>query len=326
MTPKPLCEFLVASCVPDGGAYRYQLSRDLSLTVTQFLPMPCPMYLSVHGNAVWAVLREPFPNSTESGLGCYALDDGSLRSPICTTKGEIACHLAVIDHDIYCANYQSGSLIHIPGKLQCHFGSSLHPVRQTASHVHGIFPSPDGQFLLVCDLGLDCVFVYTRDLTPVSQASVPAGFGPRHLCFSKDGQHVYCLCELSSSICVFSFREGILNYLYQLPLLPADFPAEGSAAAICLSDNGTRLYITERTAGQIITLAIEGTVLSILDRTPCGGKEPRDFALLASDRYGVCTNQHSDLISLFRIDDNGIPSFLYSSPVPAPLCVIPLSE
>ena len=126
--------------------------------------------------------------------------------------------------------------------------------------------------------------------------------------------------------------EALSDPVYEAAVLrsiPAGYagdPADCAAAAICLSDNGTRLYITERTAGQIITLAIEGTVLSILDRTPCGGKEPRDFALLASDRYGVCTNQHSDLISLFRIDNNGIPSFLYSSPLPAPLCVIPLSE
>lgn len=324
MTPKPLCEFLVASCVPEGGAYRCQLNLDHSLTVTQFIPMPSPMFLALRGSSVYAVLRQPFSDSAESGLGCYDLPTGAPKAPLLSTRGEIACHLSLLGDDVYCANYRSGSLIRMPDHLQSHSGSGPHPHRQTASHVHGIFPTPNGRFLLVCDLGLDRVFVYTRDLTLVSEAAVPPGFGPRHLCCSPDGSYVYCLCELSGSLCVFSFSEGSLSYLYSLSLLPSAFSGEGSAAAIRLSMDGTRLYITERATEQLLTLSVDGPKAKLLASTPCGGKEPRDLALLASDRYAACANQYSNLLSLFQITDNGIPQFLKSIPFAAPVCVIPI--
>ena len=71
MTRKPLCEFLVASCVKDGGVYRFRLYEDGGLEVRQKLPMPSPMYLQLEANRLWSVLRAPFSDSKQSDVAAW---------------------------------------------------------------------------------------------------------------------------------------------------------------------------------------------------------------------------------------------------------------
>ena len=105
-------------------------------------------------------------------------------------------------------------------------------------------------------------------------------------------------------------------------MLPSNFSGVGSGAAIKLSKDGTRLYATERSTQSIITLAVKDDNLEILAHTDCNGKEPRDFTLLADDRFAVCANQFDNTIALFRILPEGTPTFLNKIELNAPLCVI----
>ena len=68
--------------------------------------------------------------------------------------------------------------------------------------------SPDGNYALIPDLGLDQIVIYKVHsskpaITPhgVGQ-SVPGG-GPRHMRFSSDGRFIYLLNELSLSVTTF---------------------------------------------------------------------------------------------------------------------------
>lgn len=322
MTRKPLCEFLVASCVEDGGVYKFRLYEDGGLEIRQKLSMPSPMYLQLEANRLWAVLRAPFSDSKQSGVAAYDVTTGKQITDVFSTKGEVACHIAVVGDDVYCANYITGSVIKLSDRLDVHNGIGTDPIRQSCPHAHSVCFSPDKQFVLSCDLGIDTVFVYDRGLNLVSTAKVPSGAGARHLVFSKDGRFVYVMNEMGGSISIFSYQFGALEYVDTLSVLPSNFFGIGSGAAIKLSIDGRYLYVTERATQSIITLAVDGANLNILTRTDCQGKEPRDFTLLANDRFAVCTNQFDNTVALFKMSSKGIPIFLNRVPMASPLCVV----
>ena len=71
MTRKPLSDFWVSSCVPEGGAYRYRLYEDETIEEIQMIPMPSPMFLEWQGDRLCAILRDPFADSKESGVTTY---------------------------------------------------------------------------------------------------------------------------------------------------------------------------------------------------------------------------------------------------------------
>ncbi len=322
MSKQALCEFWAASSVKDGGAYRFRLYEDGSLEQLQKITMDAPKYLELDGKKLWAVLMDPFEGSNESGIVCVNAETGEQIGEILPTFGRSVCHLAVDGEDVYAANYSTGNFLRLPDQLIQHIGTGPDPERQTCPHVHGTFFSPDKKYLLVCDLGLDAVFTYTRDLQLVSRAQTPPGAGPRHLCFSKCGKYVYTVNEMGASVTAFRYADGVLTPVQTVSILPGGVPGAGAGSAIKLSPDGTRLYATERVTRTIATLAADGSDLRLLASTDSHGKEPRDFTLLAGGKYAVSTNQFADVMAIFRMDENGIPVYLQSYELPAPLCAI----
>lgn len=321
MDRRIVTEFFSASCVPEGGAYRYRLFSDGDTELLQKIPMDRPKFLAEKDGLLYATLIEPFENTNASGV--LAVDmAGNQVGEILSSCGHGICHIALCDEDVYIANYGSGSLIKLPDKLVVHTGCGVNPNRQEKPHVHSVFLSPCEKFVLSCDLGTDEVYVYTRDLEFVSKGKTPPGAGPRHLCFSKCGQYVYCLNEMGGSISVFSWSDGVLELLDTVSVLPPDYNGEGAGSAIKLSADGKTLYASERASHTIATLRVNGPQLTVIANTPCGGLHPRDFTLLGGDRFAVASNLFSDNMALFRINEEGIPVLLRSIPLPQPLCVI----
>ena len=202
------------------------------------------------------------------------------------------------------------------GRAICLF--SLFLIRQSAFDL----PCALQKHLLATDLGLDTVFVYDRDLSLLSSASVPDGSGVRHGVFSHDGKYFYCVNEMGGSVSTFAWRAPHLSLLNTVSILPSDYEGVGSGAAIKLSESGDRLYLTERATERIITLKVEREHLSVLARTDTHGKEPRDFTLLANGRYAIVTNQFSDSASVYTLDEDGIPVLLSRFAIPAPLSAV----
>lgn len=314
-------EFYSASCTPDGGAYRCRLYEDGQVEFLQKIPMDRPKFLALQKGRLYSTLIQPFPDSQQSGVLCVDLE-GNPCGPILSSLGRGICHIALAGEDVYTANYGNGSLSKLPDKLVVHAGSGPDPERQEAPHVHSVFLSPCEKYILSCDLGLDRVYVYDRDLEEVSFGCTPGGAGPRHLCFSKCGKYVYCLNEMGGSITVFAWDDGNLTPLDTLSILPQGHVGGGAASAIKLSEDGTTLYASERASNTIATLRAEGAKLTLLAITPCGGDHPRDFTLLGNDGYAVSSNTFSDDMTFFRIGPDRIPVFLSRVSLAQPLCVI----
>jgi 6-phosphogluconolactonase (cycloisomerase 2 family) len=86
-------------------------------------------------------------------------------------------------------------------------GPSPDPDRQDAPHPHEAVLDPTGKFLLVPDLGMDLIHLYSFDpntlaLTSITPVSVKPGSGPRHLAFVIKGSKTfaYLVTELGNTI------------------------------------------------------------------------------------------------------------------------------
>ncbi|KJB85622.1 3-carboxymuconate cyclase, partial [Paenibacillus sp. E194] len=102
-------------------------------------------------------------------------------------------------------NGQVGSQLDV----QQHYGHGPHP-NQNQPRPHSAFFSPDEKYIYVPDLGIDRVKCYSIDkerhvLVTHGEYEVPAGSGPRHLTFHPNGQFVYVINELNSTVTVFSY-------------------------------------------------------------------------------------------------------------------------
>lgn len=295
-----------------GGVYRFSLSGSGRLTKEAYLPCPRPMYATIDGKRLYILLRAPFPKSKNSGCFSCAADFSDV-GPVQDTLGECACHLAADGENVFVANYLGGSISKNGRTAVLHHGRGTDLPRQSAPHPHFVCFSPDGKYLLCCDLGLDTVFLYDRDLREVSRAKVPEGYGVRHLVFSPDGRYFYAVNELFPSVSRFSLRGDHAEYL-DTTVLPCR--AVGATAAAVRID-GDRLYVSVRGEDRIFQLAVGKDAPSLLTSAPCGGRGPRDLALFG-DKI-VCTNENSDNVTLLCKDSL---SLLGEIPMKTPLCVL----
>ncbi len=321
MNKKQICKFAVASCAEDGGIYKYTLYEDGTAEPCGRIAMPMPMFFEVDGKRITALLRAPFADSEESGICVYDAESGAALTPTRSTKGVVGCHIAVYDDTVYCANYITGSVFMTPDKCIAHTGSSVNPKRQESPHVHCTFFSPDKKHLLCCDLGTDEIYVYDRALNEITRARVPSGNGPRHLCFSEEGKYVYCINEMSATVSVLSYEDGFLTYLKDIDIKPEGYNGQGAGAAIKRTRDGKRLYLSERGSQTIALVEIDGERIEVKAYFSSNGAEPRDIALLADERFLVCTNQFSNNFTVYRVLEGGALELTDNIPLAAPLCV-----
>lgn len=318
-----MCAFhmYVASCVPDGGIYHYVYENGRMQAVSK-TAADRPMYLALRDNRLYAVLREPFADSTNSGVCSWDMDgDGNLcnQSEIISTGGRCGCHLMVDNEHIYVANYLSGSICMLPeGTVAIHSGMGKNPVRQEAPHVHFVGSTPDQMWLLAVDLGVDAIYMYSSDLQTSRRIQMPAGHGCRHLAWSEDGQYCFCVNELASSLSVLRYVQDELVLIDTISLLSGECRENNTAAAIRVT--GERVYISIRGCDQIVMLSHHKGVLTKPILVDAEGKSPRDINIVGD--FLFCANENSDCITAFRLTEDGPQSMNVRLPVPKPLCIV----
>ena len=209
-----------------------------------------------------------------------------------------------------------------------HPGSGPHPERQERSHAHFIRQMPDGR-VVVADLGIDKILFYhlSKDgrLEPESQTDMPAGMGPRHLAWSADGQWLFVVGELNSTVASMSLSAGGVPQLVNIVSAVGDESAEGNHCSdIQISPDDRFLYVGNRGHDTVGVIGIgDGGRLTHLENTPCGGATPRALALSPDGDWLFSANQDSDHIAVFARDaETGL---LSPGPEPieigTPMCV-----
>jgi 6-phosphogluconolactonase len=268
-------------------------------------------------------------NETSAGaVSSYTLDRATARLNKVNqvaSKGGGTCHVAW-DHTgraAFAANYGGGSAASFSvgedGRLSeavsffQYTGSGADPVRQKRPHAHRVTVSPDNRFLLVNDLGLDAIHIYRLDagtagLTPNDPAewrSAP-GAGPRALQFHPNGRFAYCVTEMASAVVALRWdaKPGVLETIQEVVMRPPDFQGTTAGDDIVIDRDARFAYATDRFDDIVCTFSIspDSGRLTLLNRTPCGGKVPRHLALDPSGRWLLVANQASDNISVLSRD------------------------
>jgi len=312
----------VASHDAQGGILRLQLSPEGKLTLIDRYPIDRPAYLCAEGDRLYALLREPF--MMQSGVAEFAIrEDGSLvqLGKIQPVHGTVAAHILARGGRIYTANYLSGTTTLLPDRILAHNGSSVNPTRQDCSHPHCLTPTPDGKYICINDLGTDSIYVCTPELEEVSRVEVPAGSGPRHLVFSRDGKYAYGSNEMTSTVSVFSYEEGRLAHLAVHSSLPEDFSGGNSGSAIRLSADGRNLYASNRGHDSVCIWDVDGPELRNPRFLMTNGASPREMTL--AGKWLLCGNEHSGTITVFNLQ-TGVQTDTF--PAVNPWCILPLER
>jgi len=293
-----------------------------------------PTFLALHPNHrfLYAVNEvSTFENKKSGAVSAFVIEpDGKLRPLNQEPSGGAGpCHLA-LDRTAKCvlvANYSSGSVAVLPlesdGRLDppCvsiqHQGSSVNPERQAGPHAHFITTDPKNRFALACDLGLDQVLVYKLTIGDLPgagtlvpndppSAAVKPGSGPRHLAFHPNGRFVFLVNELGWTLTSFAYdaRRGILKELQSLSTVPETFTGPNLSAEVQVHPLGKFVYASNRGHDSIAIFGVnpENGRLTFIDRSPCGGRTPRHFALTPDGNWLLAENQDSNNIAVFHID------------------------
>jgi 6-phosphogluconolactonase len=257
----------------------------------------------------------------------------SLRSDPATGQLIVINHVDSGGHDatalaldaasqtLFAAHYGSGTLsavsVNANGTLgavtssQTDMGSGPSP-RQKSAHAHDVVLAPGGKYALVTDLGADRIFVYpfdasSRTLAPGESTSVPAGAGPRHLVFSRDGRFVLVNTELTAELRSYHWdpKAGRLSAVQDIPAYPAGKNGEKSTSELALSKDGRFAYLALRgDQDSLIVYALntrKGTLREI-QRVSSGGKVPWSFGIDRTGRWLLVTNEGSNSVVEMKID------------------------
>ena len=305
MTHESFCKVWAASCVCDGGISSYTLSEEGKLTLVSQIKLDRPMYFIKEQNDLHVLLRAPAGLDGMSGYVKISaeLDQPQLPNPI-TTNGVVACHLCKVGERIYATNYLSGSLSEIGGKVSVHPNDLEHPVgRQEAPHTHCVIPGAEKNLLFCTDLGLDSIFVYDLDLNQLARCPMPKGHGVRHLTAGQNGIY-YAVNELAATVSVLQYEPTTKSLSCLSTVSCGALQAGTLAAAIRLSRDKTRLYVSLRGEDKIAVFAVEenGCRLSLLHLIPCGGRGPRDIFLSPNDRFLISANEISGDLTVLDLN------------------------
>src|SRR5579872_22130 len=201
--------------------------------------------------------------------------------------------MVTVDHlgrNLFCANYTGGSAtsfyLNSNGQISdpvSHFqyqGHGPNAERQEAPHAHRVTVSPKDDYLLVNDLGLDCIHIYRLDnrtakCTPSDppQWSATPGSGPRALRFHPNGHVAYCIHELVSQVELLEWDrdKGTLRSLQKVSLIPEDYHGATRGSDIVITRDGHFAYAANRDYDCLVSFSVaRDGKLTLLGRGSCG--------------------------------------------------------
>jgi 6-phosphogluconolactonase len=206
--------------------------------------------------------------------------------------------------------------------------------RQEKAHGHcGMF-SPDGKFCYVCDLGLDCVRVYSvgNEVLASGEITLPKGSGPRHISISPKGDWAFVNGELDFTVNVVKLdpAKGTGEVTQSISTLPGGKAVAGnSTAEVLLHPNGKFVYCSNRGHNSIAAFAWDGSKLTAIGHATQGIKVPRNFNIDPTGQWMLVANQDGNDVCVFKIGSDGVPQPTGTTvPTGKPVCIkfVPIIE
>jgi 6-phosphogluconolactonase len=333
--------------LPGIHLYQFKNESDGFEPVSEIAGIKNPSYLEVINHDHLLAISED-KEGNKGKLCIYQLQNshnGSNLTNEVDFSGAGSCYVSTDLNKMHAfiANYGNGSLTVIslpkegnPGKVVQQIelnGSGPDTERQDHSHIHAAILSRDGHYLYCSDLGSDSIyrFSYMPDADlPLQEEQpavlkLPAGSGPRHLTFSKDGRWLYVITELSGEIFVFDTRWPADPWVQRISLGKSDFKGKPEGGDIQVHPDGKTLYASLRgDYNEILVFALDplNGRLSLLQRNSSEGRSPR--CLLVCEQQGLllASNEQGNCIAIFYLLADG--RIKYSGKqldLPTPTCL-----
>lgn len=240
-----------------------------------------------------------------------------------------SCYIT-IDKDnkhVVTANYGGGSIsvfdidtngqLYKMSQLIVFKGEGTDPERQTKPHIHCVEFSPDGKYLFATDLGTDNLYQMEIDNEcsecgkdfvinkNVKTIKVPDGSGPRHILFHPTGEYLYLINELSDTIIVFSYNDGEIIQIQELPVVTND---AGGSADIVITPDGNYLYASVRLKEDGVAIFKIDSVNGKLEKIDyqLTGIHPRNLRITPNGKYLLVACRTDSRIEVYEILDDGI--------------------
>jgi len=292
--------------------------------------------------------------SIEGGCPCHIhyfknKEGQSFTASACYETGNLVIHnVDNIHHENN--NTISNSNIHEPLNIY-HTGNSQHPTRQTSAHAHCAFFDIQSNKLLVCDLGLDQVKVYNVEINNGSFnaieeqiISLPAGSGPRHICFDENYAYGFVINELTGSVTIIKYNaekkeyeikgnfdvSGQLSDLLQetineIEVKSVNIDTDLGGAAIRVSADGKFIYTSMRSDNTIRLFEFDHIAesLNYIASYPTGGLTPREFTIDPTGKWLLVAHQDSDTIAIFNVNSSNGTLSLFNTVenIKSPVCL-----
>ena len=303
---------------------------------------------------------------TAAGVSVYAIREQAVISSLpCASGGP--CHISVDERGefLLVAGYGSGTVslydlnpdgtVRSLSDFRQYSGVGYDSAdRQKGPHAHFAVFHKDRDEVLVCDLGLDTVYVYELDrksgkLRETTRSiRLPDGSGPRHLAFSdKHPGMLFVLTEMANTIFTYRYDPKSDKYVLVQQISAVSDAASDEAlmqpstadngsigCAIRFTGDGKYLFVSSRRGYQSISAfrCDPDGKFCFADRSLCGGITPRDFNVFESDdpadqvAHLLVANQDSDLITTLRFDRKTEKLSLMDMKMQAvkPTCILPV--
>ncbi|MCI8296819.1 MAG: lactonase family protein [Lachnospiraceae bacterium] len=262
----------------------------------------------------------------EGVVAFQILENGSLnRLNSRNIKGMRGCHLSTDEDDryIFVSGYHDGKAT----VLRLNEDGSIGPIvdgvfhkgygsvaeRNFRPHVSCTRMTPDKQYIMAADLGIDQVRIYRFDeekLVQVDAIRCERESAPRNFRFSKDGRFIYLMYEQKNVIDVFTYETGDkapkIEKIQTIPTTDSTDPYSELTAACAMRMSPDTRYIYCTNAGDnvmsIFTRDEETGLLELLCSLPISGDYPKDVAIFPDQQHVASINHDTGDITFFKVD------------------------
>lgn len=295
--------------------YRYGFDTgSMEFTLLEKIEAENASYAIKDADNIYAVSE----TGNASGAYSFSLGDETAMTADKRQTGADPCFIMRYEDRILTADYSGGSVTVFPlcnGVLgdciqRLEFqGEGPVEGRQESSHIHQLKLIPDTDWILASDLGADRIRLLRFEdgiLVHKDDIVCPAGSGPRHMEFSRDGKTLYCISELSGNVLVFSAGGNATPEFTLIQQILADEVNAGGSADIHLHPSGKYLYTSHR---------LDNDGIAIFRTLPDGriektgyartGRHPRNFCISPDGSLLLVACRDDRMIQVFHIEEDG---------------------
>ncbi len=266
-------------------------------------------YFKIHSDKIFSVC------DFDSRSGVSVFNFNGNREFFLEYEDVTSCYIDVFDGNIYTANYHSGTVSELSSDKDSFYLKKQILLKEKAGCHQVLFL--DGK-ILVPSLLLNKITIFNRDLIILDEIMFPINSGPRHCVFSEEDMMLYVVTELSDELFCFSYDGKKFNLVNRLCLFPNSTKIIGASAAIRLSEDGKKLYISTRDVNIISVVKVSKENASVISQFSSFGDHPRDILNVFNDKFLIIANKESNQI--VSVDTDNFKKISCVN-MPQPVCI-----